>query len=134
MVGYRTYPAAKTFSLDLENLIPKNNLYRQLKQLLDLSFLYQAVEPYYGKCGQKSIDPVVFFKLLLVGHFENLTSDGHLIRSSKLRLDILYFLDYKPSEHLPCHSTISRTRKRLPATLFEDLFSKVLQICVEKVW
>jgi transposase len=101
MVGYRTYPAAKTFSLDLENLIPKNNLYRQLKQLLDLSFLYQAVEPYYGKCGQKSIDPVVFFKLLLVGHFENLTSDRHIVRSSGLRLDILYFLDYKPAERLP---------------------------------
>ncbi len=132
MVGYRTYPAAKTFSLDLENLIPKNNLYRQLKQLLDLSFLYQAVEPYYGKCGQKSIDPVVFFKLLLVGHFENLTSDRHIVRSSGLRLDILYFLDYKPAERLPCHSTISRTRKRLPATLFEDLFKKVLQMCIDK--
>jgi transposase len=66
-----------------------------------LSFLYEAVKPYYGKCGQKSIDPVVFFKLLLIGHFENLVSDRAIIRSSQLKLDVLYFLDYKLGERLP---------------------------------
>ncbi len=87
--------------LVLEILIPKPNFYRRVKQFLDLDFLYEAVQPYYGKCGQKSIDPVVFFKLLLVGHFENLVSDRAIIASSQLRLDILYFLDYKVGERLP---------------------------------
>lgn len=142
MVGYRIYSTTNTASLTLESLIAKNNFYRHLKQILDLSFLYEAVNPYYGKCGQKSIDPVVFFKLLLVGHFENLVCDRAIIRSSQLRLDILYFLDYKVGDHLPdlrsrsnCevrHSTLSRTRKRLPSSIFEGLFEKVVHMCVEK--
>jgi transposase len=46
-------------------------------------------------------------------------------------LDILYFLDYKLGERLPCHSTISRTRKRLPASIFESLFEKILSFYIE---
>jgi transposase len=116
----------------METYVPKNNFYRQIKQLLKFDFLYQAVAPYYGKCGQKSVDPVVFFKLQLVAHFENICSERALIEKSGLRLDILYFLDYNVGERLPCHSTLSRTRKRLPATVFETCFQHILSDCVEK--
>ncbi|QCE43464.1 transposase [Psychroserpens sp. NJDZ02] len=34
---------------------------------------------YYGNCGQKSLDPVVFFKCCLVGYLENITSDRKLL-------------------------------------------------------
>src|SRR5919107_1758145 len=130
MVGQNLYSTSCP-SLTIESYVPKNTFYRRLKSVLDLSFLYETVKPYYGKCGQKSLDPVVFFKLLLIGHFENLVSDRAIIRTSQLRLDILYFLDYKLGERLPCHSTVSRTRKRLPATIFESLFEKVVHMCVE---
>jgi len=53
---------------------------------------------YYGTSGQKSIDPVVFFKLCLVGYLENLISDRQLIQHSGMRLDILYFLGYDIDE------------------------------------
>ena len=49
-----------------------------------------------------------------------------------MRLDILYFLDYDIDEELPWHSTISRTRQLFPESIFEDVFSKVLLLCVEK--
>jgi len=75
---------------------------------------------------------VVFFKLQLVAHFENICSDRALIEKSQLRLDILYFLDYNPGECLPCHSTLSRTRKRLPTEVFETCFQHILTACVEK--
>jgi hypothetical protein len=103
MVGKQVFSDQPSPSLTLEGLVPKNNFYRRLKQVLDLDFLYAAVEPYYGKCGQQSIDPVVFFKLLLVGHLENLVSDRAIIRKSQLRLDILYFLDYPVGQALPWH-------------------------------
>ena len=79
MVGKLVVSDQSGSSLALEELVPQHNLYRRLKQVLDLTFLYAAVEPYYGSCGQQSIDPVVFFKLLLVGHLENLTSDRAII-------------------------------------------------------
>jgi transposase len=88
--------------------------------------------PYYGDSGQKSIDPVVFFKLCLVGYLENIISDRKLIQHSSMRLDILYFLGYDIDEELPWHSTISRTRQLYPETVFEQVFTKVLTMCVDK--
>ncbi|MDO1450229.1 transposase [Rhodocytophaga aerolata] len=131
MVGKRKQFNNTCPSLIVENYVPKNNFYRQIKPLLKLDFLYQAVAPYYGKCGQKSVDPVVFFKLQLVAHFENICSDRALIEKSGLRLDILHFLDFNVGERLPCHSTLSRTRKRLPAEVFETCFQSILTACVE---
>jgi transposase len=131
MVGKRVFCPKTRPSLALERAVGKNNFYRRVKQILNLDFLYEAVKPYYGACGQKSVDPVVFFKLLLVGHFENIHSDRAIIESSQLRLDILYFLDYKVGERLPCHSTISRTRKRLPIAVSEACFEEILSQCIE---
>ncbi|WP_157816128.1 transposase [Spirosoma pollinicola] len=102
-----------------------------LKQAIDLTFLYETVKPYYGKCGQQSIDPIVFVKLMLVGHLENLTSDRAIIRCCQLRLDILYFLDYEFGQALPWHSTLSRTRQRLPENVFESCFEYVLTQCID---
>ena len=112
--------------------VPKHNFYRRLKKILDLQFLYPLTKKYYGKSGQKSIDPVVFFKLCLVGYLENIISDRQLIAHSSMRLDILYFLDYDIDEELPWHSTISRTRQLYPETVFEQVFTKVLSMCVAR--
>ena len=119
-------------NFQLSERIPKHNFYRRLKEILDLNFLYSLTKQYYGTSGQKSIDPVVFFKLCLVGYLENITSDRHLIQHSSMRLDILYFLGYDIDEELPWHSTISRTRQLYPETVFEAVFTKVLSMCVEK--
>jgi transposase len=99
---------------------------------LDLDFLYPITKQYYGVSGQKSIDPVVFFKLCLVGYLENIISDRDLIQHSSMRLDILFFLGYDIDEPLPWHSTISRTRQLYPEAVFEQVFTKVLSMCVEK--
>jgi transposase len=95
----------------------KAQIYRQLKQRRNLSFLYDQTRQYYGHCGQQSIDPVVFFKLCLVGYLKNIISDRRLIQHCSLRLDLLYFLDYQVDEPLPWHSTLSRTRQLLPEAL-----------------
>jgi hypothetical protein len=55
MVGKRKQFNKTCPSAVIETYVPKNNFYRRIKQLLNLDFLYQAVAPYYGKCGQKSV-------------------------------------------------------------------------------
>jgi hypothetical protein len=60
MVGKQASVDQHGTCLTLEGLVPKDNFYRRLKAILTLNFLYAAVEPYYGKCGHQSIDPVVF--------------------------------------------------------------------------
>ena len=112
--------------------VPKTNFYHRLKEVLPLDYLYASTNQYYGSSGQKSIDPVVFFKLCLVGYWENIISDRKLIAHCSMRLDILYFIFYDIDEPLPWHSTISRTRQLFPASIFEAVFTEVLVMCIDK--
>jgi len=132
MQGKKAYQEKLFTHFQLSDRIPQNNFYRRLKEVLDLNFLYPLTKSYYGESGQKSIDPVVFFKLCLVGYLENIISDRDLIVHSSMRLDILYFVGYDIDEELPWHSTISRTRQLYPEKVFEEVFTKVLTMCVEK--
>ncbi|MDO6604065.1 IS1182 family transposase [Arenibacter palladensis] len=132
MQGKKDYQEKLFAHFQLSERIPRNNFYRRLKGVLDLDYLYPLTMGYYGESGQKSIDPVVFFKLCLVGYLENIISDRKLIDHCSLRLDILYFLGYDIDEELPWHSTISRTRQLFPEDVFESVFIKVFGMCVEK--
>lgn len=99
---------------------------------LDLHFLYKATLHYYGKEGQQSIDPVVFFKILLVGYLNNISSDRHLIAYCSDSLSIRLYLGYDVHEQLPWYSTISRTRQLYGEEVFLSLFKEVLKMCVNK--
>nr|WP_262891502.1 transposase [Adhaeribacter radiodurans] len=132
MQGRKVLEEEKIVLFSFPAPVPEQNFYRRLKQQLNLDFLYELTQPYYGRCGQQSIDPVVFFKLSLIGYLENIISDRKLIQHCSLRLDLLYFLGYQIDEPLPWHSTLSRTRQLYPEFLFESLFNQVFRLCVEK--
>jgi hypothetical protein len=72
---------------------------------LDFNFIYEATKKYYGKEGQESIDPVVFFKICLVGYLNNINSDRKLIEFCGDSLVVRLFLKYDIDEALPWHST-----------------------------
>ncbi|TLG99026.1 IS1182 family transposase, partial [Bizionia argentinensis JUB59] len=72
MQGKKTYQEKLFTDFLLSERVPDHNFYRQLKNVLDLKYLYKLTAPFYGATGQKSIDPVVFFKLCLVGYLENI--------------------------------------------------------------
>lgn len=132
MQGRKHYAEKLFTNFQLSKHVPADNFYRRLKAELDLQWLYRSTGKYYGREGQASIDPVVFFKLILVGYLENLNSDRKIIAHSKMRLDILFFLGYDLDEDLPWHSTLSRTRQLYGEEVFKELFSKVLSLCVSK--
>ena len=131
MQGKKDYQEELFVSFQLSDRVPENNFYRRLKDHLHLDYLYKLTQPFYGSCGQQSIDSTVFFKLCLVGYLENITSDRGLMNHCSMRLDILYFLGYNISEPLPWHSTLSRTRDLLPEDLFVKVFEDILKKCVE---
>ena len=116
----------------LSERVPRHNLYRRLAGLVDWTFLYEQTRALYSHTGQPSLDPVVFFKLVLVGRLKNLVSNKRLVEHYALRLDILLFLGYEVDEGLPWHSTVSRTRQLLPAAVFERLFDHVFAQCVAR--
>ena len=114
MQGKKVYLEKLFNSFLLSSRVPESNFYRRLRSVVDFHFLYKLTKSYYGNSGQKSIDPVVFFKLCLVGYLENIISDRTLIAHCSMRMDLLYFLGYDIDEELPWHSTISRTRQLFP--------------------
>lgn len=132
MQGKKIFTPQLFVSVNLLDLVPVDNFYRKLSTELDLHFIYKATQKYYGKEGQESIDPVVFFKILLVGYLNNINSDRQLIAFCSDSLSIRLFLGYDVYEALPWHSTISRTRGLYGEEVFLDLFKEVLKMCVDK--
>jgi len=132
MQGIKELVPKMMYQVHIDDLVPQSNFYRLLDKKLDLHFLYKATARYYGYEGQESIDPVVFFKICLVGYLNNINSDRKLIEYCSNCLDIRLFIRYDIDEPLPWHSTISRTRQLYGEEVFLELFRKVLSLCVEK--
>src|SRR6188472_3903017 len=132
MQGKKKFTEKLFTHFQLSDRVPVENFYRRLKEVLNLRWLYKATEKYYGTEGQVSIDPVVFFKLMLIGYLENLGSDRRIINTISLRLDMLIFVGYNIDEPLPWHSTLSRTRQLYGEELFKQLFKEVLKQCIDK--
>src|SRR4051812_23911619 len=131
MQGKKTFTPKILYSISLQELVPENNFYRRLLKALDLHWLYKETADYYGTEGQESIDPVVFFKVCIVGYINNIASDRKLIEFCADSLAIRLFLGYDIDEPLPWHSTISRTRQLYGEEVFQKLFEKVFDLCVE---
>ena len=86
MQGKKDYQEKLFIRFQLSDYVPADNFYRRLKSILDLTFVYNTTARYYWTEGQKSIDPVVFFKLMLVGYLENLNSDRRIVATSRMRI------------------------------------------------
>jgi len=132
MQGRKDIQPKMMYQVNLLDLVSEDNFYRQLDKVLDLSFLYKSTAKYYGSEGQESIDPIVFFKICLVGYLNNINSDRRLIDYCSNCLDVRLYIKYDIDEPLPWHSTISRTRQLYGEEVFLSLFQKVLSLCVKK--
>jgi len=132
MQGKKKFTEKLFTHFQLSDRVPADNFYRRLKEVLNLQWLYKATKQYYGTEGQQSIDPVVFFKLMLIGYLENLGSDRRVINTVSMRMDMLFFIGYDIDEPLPWHSTLSRTRQLYGQELFKQLFKEVLKQCIDK--
>ena len=131
MQGHKIYQPKILYQVQLHDLVPQDNFYRKLLKFVDFNFLYEQTAKYYSTEGQESIDPVVFFKICMVGYLNNITSDRRLIEYCSNCLDVRLFLKYDLDESLPWHSTISRTRQLYSEQIFMKLFKQILTKCIE---
>ena len=79
-------------------LIEKDNFWKQLKDMVDFSFVYDELKDKYSSTmGRKAEDVIRMFKYLLLKNYYKL-SDRDLIARTKTDLLFKYFLDYLPEE------------------------------------
>lgn len=84
------------------------------------------------KRGQPSLPPGVYFRMLLIGYFEGLDSQRGIAWRCADSFSLRQFLGIPLDKGTPDHSTLSTTRKRLPAEVFEEVFQFVLGIADAK--
>jgi transposase len=113
--------------------------YQKLNQLLAEAKFDEWIEHrckrYYvqeEKRGQPSIPPGLYFRMLLVGYFENLDSQRGIAWRCADSFSLREFLGIPLHESTPDHSTLTNTRKRLPPEVFEEVFQFVLTIAERK--
>jgi transposase len=113
--------------------------YRRLNQLLAEAqfdtWLERRCARYYEqqeKRGQPSIPPGLYFRMLLVGYFENLESQRGIAWRCADSFSLREFLGVALHESTPDHSTLTNTRQRLPPEVFEEVFQFVLGIAQQK--
>lgn len=114
---------------------PRHVFYEKLNELLKSSrfdaLVEELCEEYYSKNGRPSIPPGVFFRMLLIGYFEDISSQRGIAWRCEDSRSLQEFLGYAPSEETPDHSSLSRIKGRLPLEVFEQVFSWVLGLVRE---
>jgi hypothetical protein len=121
--------------MEIYNLVvPKDNLLRQIEELVDFSFVYEELKNNY--CldnGRNAIDPIRMFKYLLLKSIFDL-SDADVVERSKYDMSFKYFLHMAPEEAVIEPSSLTKFRKlRLKDLhLLDLLIHKTVEIAIEK--
>lgn len=119
-----------SFSLDAQ--VPPNHLVRRLAQAVEFGFVHGLARRYYSEVGRPSVDPVVLFKLLLLGYLHNIPSERRLCEEASLNLAWRWFLGYELDEQIPDHSVLTKARRRFGIKVFEDFFAHIVELCEER--
>lgn len=122
--------------------LPKSDghpFYKKLNELLAEAgfdpWIEARCQEYYEQeetRGQPSIPPGVYFRMLLVGYFEDIDSQRGIAWRCADSLSLRTFLGVPLEKGTPDHSTLSLTRKRLPPEVFDEVFQFVLAIAEQK--
>jgi transposase len=95
-------------------------------------FVEDLCAEYYAKRqGRPSIPPGMYFRMLLVGYFEGMTSQRGIAWRCQDSLSIRDFLGLGATERSPDHSSLTVIRKRLPFEIFDAVFRFVLECARE---
>ena len=111
-------PAETPFWVKFQGFLDSLDFDRQVRD---------ACSPYYvlSGPGRPGVDPVVYFKMLLIAFFENLPSERAIEARCADSLGIRNFLGIDLTDRVPDHSTLSRMRHRLPLEVFDQVYGIV---------
>jgi transposase len=111
-----------------------STFYRKLDETLaSIGFaegVREICQPAYAEAargGRPGIDPAVYFKMLMVGFFENLPSERSIARRCADSLSLRAFLGYQLDQDTPDHSSLSVIRSRLGEQIYQSALGLVLK-------
>lgn len=85
MIGQKSTEPKIYYCFSLDASVPSDHIIRKVASCVDFSFVRGLREPVlYSRTGQPSVDPVVLFKLSLLGYLFNITSEHRLCQEAGL--------------------------------------------------
>jgi len=119
-------------SFSLDAAVPANHIVRRLAAVVDFGFVRSLTKQHYSNTGQPSVDPMVLFKLWLLGYLFNIRSERRLCEEASLNLAWRWFLGYELDEALPDHSVLTKARRRFGTRVYELFFKRIVQLCEQR--
>ena len=98
------------YAFDLDKVVPSDHLVRQIDAVLDLSWIYKDLAPYYSHTGRPSIDPVLMMRMLIVGYVFAIRSERRLCSEVQVNLAYRWFCKLGIEDKIPDHSVFCRAR------------------------
>ncbi len=130
MQGLHTYQPKPFQRVDIEALIPQNHILRKIDKAFDLSFTRELTSQYYcHNNGRPSIDPELFFRMILIGYVFGIKHDRRLCEEIGYNLAYRWYCRLSLEDSIPDHSTLSKIRDRYGLTVFESFFDEVIELC-----
>ena len=109
--------------------------YDRVNRILDEEgfdrFAEGACEKFYAVRGRPSVAPGVYFRMLLIGYFEGLSSERGIAWRCGDSLSLRNFLGMGLEGDVPDHSTVSRTRRLIDVETHAAVFHWMLQRLAE---
>lgn len=116
---------------------PGNPFYQRLNRVLadagfDRHCEHVAAEYYAGNVGRPGLLPSRYFRALLIGYFEGISSERGIAWKIADSLSLRAFLGIGLDQDAPDHSTLSKTRKRMSVEAHQKVFQFVLALIAER--
>jgi transposase len=134
MMGRRSQSQGQLFyEFRLAEVVPDDHLVRKIRALLDLSWVYGELAPYYSEIGRPSIDPVLMIQMLIIGYVFAIRSERQICQEVKVNLAYRWLCDLGLEEAIPDHSAFSRARNERfrESDIFRRVFERVVTSCIE---
>ena len=115
----------------IESLVPPDHLLRQIDGAVDLEFIRDRVRHLYcADNGRPALDPVVLFKLLLIGYLFGIRSERQLMREVQCNAAYRWFLRLKLTDKVPDASTLSQNRRRRfrNSDVYQQIFDEIVEL------
>ena len=71
------------YNFCLDEAVPDDHPVRKIDAVLNLSWVYAELAPYYPTLGRPSIDPVLMIRMLIIGYVFGLRSERLLCREER---------------------------------------------------
>jgi transposase len=128
MQGRQVPEEPHVVTIDLCAVIPSHHLVLRLAKVVDLSFIYELTHDLYCEDnGRPSVDPVLFFRMQLIGYVFGIASARRLCEEIQLNLAYRWFCQLSFADDVPDHSSLTRMRDRFGVGRYQAIFDRLLQ-------